>query len=140
MRVSSLLVGRPIGTAARPSQSGEAQLMIAGGVEGMSRAPFAMLKAETAFSLANAACDKRLDWRFVNRRMSLRVGARWAEQASTISRAFAAPMSALGELTECPLLAGLSLTEPQTRCREAVARRQSGARIRSALPRTACGR
>jgi acetyl-CoA acetyltransferase len=43
-----------VGTAARAIKSGEAQLMIAGGVESMSRAPFVMPKADTAFSRANA--------------------------------------------------------------------------------------
>jgi acetyl-CoA C-acetyltransferase len=56
-----------VGTAARAIKSGEASLMIAGGVESMSRAPFVMPKAESAFSRANAVYDTTIGWRFVNR-------------------------------------------------------------------------
>ncbi len=83
-RMASLLAGLPIevpgatinrlcgsgmdavGTAARAIKSGEAQLMVAGGVESMSRAPFVMPKAETAFSRANNVYDTTIGWRFVN--------------------------------------------------------------------------
>ena len=58
-----------LGTAARAIKSGEAQLMIAGGVESMSRAPFVMPKAESAFSRSNAVYDTTIGWRFVNRLM-----------------------------------------------------------------------
>ena len=58
-----------VGSAARAIRSGEAQLMIAGGVESMSRAPFVMPKAESAFSRANAVYDTTIGWRFVNRLM-----------------------------------------------------------------------
>jgi len=58
-----------IGTAARAIKSGEAALMIAGGVESMSRAPFVMPKAESAFSRANAVYDTTIGWRFVNKAM-----------------------------------------------------------------------
>ena len=58
-----------LGTAARAIKSGEAQLMIAGGVESMSRAPFVMPKAEAAFSRANAVYDTTIGWRFVNKLM-----------------------------------------------------------------------
>jgi 3-oxoadipyl-CoA thiolase len=58
-----------IGSAARAIRSGEAQLMIAGGVESMSRAPFVMPKAESAFSRVNAVYDTTIGWRFVNRLM-----------------------------------------------------------------------
>ena len=58
-----------VGTAARAIRSGEAQLMIAGGVESMSRAPFVMPKADSAFSRHNAVYDTTIGWRFVNRRM-----------------------------------------------------------------------
>ena len=86
-RMSALLAGLPIdvpgatinrlcgsgmdavGTAARAIRAGEAQLMIAGGVESMSRAPFVMPKAETAFSRANTVFDTTIGWRFVNKRM-----------------------------------------------------------------------
>ena len=58
-----------IGTAARAIKAGEAMLMIAGGVESMSRAPFVMPKAESAFSRANTVYDTTIGWRFVNKRM-----------------------------------------------------------------------
>ena len=90
--MSSLLAGLPIevpgatlnrlcgsgldavGTAARAIKSGEAGLMIAGGVESMSRAPFVMPKAETAFSRNNAVYDTTIGWRFVNKLMKEKYG------------------------------------------------------------------
>ena len=63
-----------IGTAARAIKSGEVQLMIAGGVESMSRAPFVMPKAESAFSRANAVYDTTIGWRFVNKLMKSQYG------------------------------------------------------------------
>jgi 3-oxoadipyl-CoA thiolase len=63
-----------VGTAARAIRSGEAQLMIAGGVESMSRAPFVMPKADTAFSRANAVYDTTIGWRFVNKLMKAQYG------------------------------------------------------------------
>jgi acetyl-CoA C-acetyltransferase len=63
-----------VGTAARAIRSGEAQLMIAGGVESMSRAPFVMPKAESAFSRANAVYDTTIGWRFVNKLMKEQFG------------------------------------------------------------------
>ena len=86
-RMSSLLAGLPVevpgatinrlcgsgmdavGTAARSIAAGENALMIAGGVESMSRAPFVMPKAETAFSRSNAIHDTTIGWRFVNQLM-----------------------------------------------------------------------
>ncbi len=86
-RMSALLAGLPVelpgstinrlcgsgmdavGTAARAIKSGEAQLMLAGGVESMSRAPFVMPKPEAAFSRTNAVHDTTIGWRFVNRLM-----------------------------------------------------------------------
>ena len=91
-RMASLLAGLPlevpgatinrlcgsgldaVGTAARAIKSGEATLMIAGGVESMSRAPFVMPKAESAFSRANAVYDTTIGWRFVNRLMKEKYG------------------------------------------------------------------
>lgn len=91
-RMASLLAGLPldvpgatvnrlcgsgldaIGTAARAIKSGEARLMIAGGVESMSRAPFVMPKAESAFSRANAVYDTTIGWRFVNKLMKAQYG------------------------------------------------------------------
>ena len=63
-----------VGTAARAIKAGEAQLMIAGGVESMSRAPFVMPKADTAFSRTNAVYDTTIGWRFINRLMKERYG------------------------------------------------------------------
>jgi acetyl-CoA C-acetyltransferase len=63
-----------VGSAARAIKCGEAQLMIAGGVESMSRAPFVMPKAETAFSRSNAVYDTTIGWRFVNALMKSRYG------------------------------------------------------------------
>ena len=91
-RMSALLAGLPIavpgstinrlcgsgmdaiGTAARAIKAGEAQLMIAGGVESMSRAPFVMPKAESAFSRSNAVYDTTIGWRFVNKLMKEQYG------------------------------------------------------------------
>ena len=55
-----------VGTAARAIRAGEAQLMVAGGVESMSRAPFVMPKATSAFTRDNAVYDTTIGWRFVN--------------------------------------------------------------------------
>jgi 3-oxoadipyl-CoA thiolase len=63
-----------IGTAARAIKSGEAGLMIAGGVESMSRAPFVMPKATSAFSRDNAVYDTTIGWRFVNPQMKALYG------------------------------------------------------------------
>lgn len=63
-----------VGTAARAIRAGEAGLMIAGGVESMSRAPFVMPKAESAFSRANAVYDTTIGWRFVNKLMKEQYG------------------------------------------------------------------
>jgi acetyl-CoA acyltransferase len=63
-----------VGTAARAIKSGEAGLMIAGGVESMSRAPFVMPKAESAFSRNNAVYDTTIGWRFVNKLMKEKYG------------------------------------------------------------------
>ncbi|MES2939898.1 MAG: 3-oxoadipyl-CoA thiolase [Pseudomonadota bacterium] len=63
-----------IGSAARAIKAGEAGLMIAGGVESMSRAPFVMPKAESAFSRSNAVHDTTIGWRFVNRLMKEQYG------------------------------------------------------------------
>ena len=63
-----------VGVAARAIKSGETDLMIAGGVESMSRAPFAMGKADTAFSRNAEIFDTTLGWRFVNPLMKSRYG------------------------------------------------------------------
>ena len=91
-RMSSLLAGLPVevpgttlnrlcgsgmdavGLAARSIKSGETQLMIAGGVESMSRAPFVMGKAETAYARNAAIFDTTIGWRFVNPLMQAQYG------------------------------------------------------------------
>jgi 3-oxoadipyl-CoA thiolase len=55
-----------VGIAARAIRAGEAELVIAGGVESMSRAPFVMPKADSAFARTNAVYDTTIGWRFVN--------------------------------------------------------------------------
>lgn len=91
-RMSALLAGLPVevpGTtmnrlcgsgmdaviaAARAIRAGEMDLAIAGGVESMSRAPFVMPKAESAFSRSNAVYDTTIGWRFVNPVMKAQYG------------------------------------------------------------------
>ena len=63
-----------LGTAARAIRAGEASLMIAGGVESMSRAPFVMPKMDSAFGRNNAVYDTTIGWRFVNRLMKEKYG------------------------------------------------------------------
>jgi 3-oxoadipyl-CoA thiolase len=91
-RMASLLAGLPLelpgatinrlcgsgldalGTAARAIKSGEASLMIAGGVESMSRAPYVMGKADSAFSRSTQMFDTTIGWRFVNKLMKEKYG------------------------------------------------------------------
>ena len=91
-RMSSLLAGLPletpgatinrlcgsgldaVGTAARAIKADEAGLMIAGGLESMSRAPFVIPKAESAFSRNNAVYDTTIGWRFINKLMKAQYG------------------------------------------------------------------
>jgi 3-oxoadipyl-CoA thiolase len=91
-RMASLLAGLPvevpaatinrlcgssldaIGTASRAVKTGESSLLIAGGVESMSRSPFVMPKAESAFSRGNAVYDTTIGWRFVNKLMKEKYG------------------------------------------------------------------
>jgi 3-oxoadipyl-CoA thiolase len=63
-----------VGSAARAIACGEAELMIVGGVESMSRAPFVMPKADTAFSRSTAVYDTTIGWRLVNPAMKARYG------------------------------------------------------------------
>ena len=58
-----------VGLASRGIRSGDQDLVIAGGVESMSRAPFVMPKAATAFSRSNAVYDTTIGWRFVNEKL-----------------------------------------------------------------------
>ncbi len=91
-RMASLLAGLPfdvpgatinrlcgsgldaLGTAARAIKSGEASLMIAGGVESMSRAPYVMGKADSAFSRSTQMYDTTIGWRFINKLMKEKYG------------------------------------------------------------------
>ncbi len=63
-----------VGTAARAIRSGDASFMLAGGVESMSRAPFVMGKADSAFSRNASIFDTTIGWRFVNRLMKAKYG------------------------------------------------------------------
>jgi len=63
-----------VGTAARAIKAGEATLMIAGGVESMSRAPFVMPKMDSAFGRNNAVYDTTIGWRFINKLMKTQYG------------------------------------------------------------------
>tara|TARA_R110000787_G_scaffold13918_49_gene43397 strand:+ start:1888 stop:3093 length:1206 start_codon:yes stop_codon:yes gene_type:complete len=63
-----------VGTAARAIKAGEAELLIAGGVESMSRAPFVMGKADTAFSRSAKIEDTTIGWRFINARLKQKIG------------------------------------------------------------------
>jgi 3-oxoadipyl-CoA thiolase len=63
-----------VGQAARAIAAGDAELMLAGGVESMSRAPFVMPKATEAFSRSNAVFDTTIGWRFVNPAMHAAYG------------------------------------------------------------------
>ena len=91
-RMSALLAGLPVdvpgvtlnrlcgsglnavGSAAQAIRAGEAELLIAGGVESMSRAPFVMPKATAAFTRENAVYDTTIGWRFVNPLMKSQYG------------------------------------------------------------------
>ena len=66
-----------VAMAARAIKAGEADLIVAGGVESMTRAPFVMPKADSAFSRANAVYDTTIGWRFVNKRMKAEYGDRF---------------------------------------------------------------
>ena len=63
-----------VGMAARAIRAGDCDFVIAGGVESMSRAPFVMPKADSAFSRANAVYDTTIGWRFVNPKMKKAFG------------------------------------------------------------------
>ena len=106
-RMSSLLAGLPetlggstinrlcgsgmdaVGTAARAIKSGDADLMIAGGVESMSRAPFVMGKATSAFSRNAEIYDTTIGWRFVNPLMNKQYGTHsMPETAENVAEEF----------------------------------------------------
>lgn len=106
-RMSSLLAGLPeevpgatinrlcasgmdaIGLAARTIKAGEAGLMIAGGVESMTRAPFVMGKAESGFSRSASIYDTTIGWRFVNAKMKAAYGVdSMPETAENVAQEF----------------------------------------------------
>ncbi len=106
-RMASLLSGLPVSisgatvnrlcgsglealsTAARTIKLGEADLMIAGGVESMSRAPFVMMKADTAFSRQAEIADTTIGWRFINKQMKKMYGVdSMPETAENVAEAF----------------------------------------------------
>ena len=107
-RMSSLLAGLPqnvpgttmnrlcgsgmdaVMVGARAIRSGEAELIVAGGVESMSRAPFVMPKAETAFARSNEVHDTTIGWRFVNPVMKRLYGVEsMPETAENVAEEFA---------------------------------------------------
>jgi acetyl-CoA acyltransferase len=107
-RMSALLAGLPISVpgstinrlcgsgmdailaAARAIKAGEADLMIAGGVESMSRAPFVMPKAESAYSRSAEIYDTTIGWRFVNPLMKAQYGVdSMPETAENVAEDFA---------------------------------------------------
>jgi acetyl-CoA C-acetyltransferase len=112
-RMSALLAGLPVGvpgatinrlcgsgldalgSAARAIRAGEAGLMVAGGVESMSRAPFVSPKAESAFSRSTAVYDTTIGWRFVNRLMKAQYGIdSMPETAENVAAEFGIPREA----------------------------------------------
>src|SRR5256712_5778702 len=78
-----------VGTASRAIKCGETQFMIAGGVESMSRAPFVIPKADSAFSRAAKIEDTTIGWRFVNPLMKSRYGTdSMPETAENVAQEF----------------------------------------------------
>jgi acetyl-CoA acyltransferase len=78
-----------VGSAARAIRSGEAGLIIAGGVESMSRAPFVLAKADSAFSRAAKIEDSTIGWRFVNPLMKAKYGVdSMAETAENVAEEY----------------------------------------------------
>ncbi|MDX1808424.1 MAG: 3-oxoadipyl-CoA thiolase [Sulfurospirillaceae bacterium] len=106
-RMASLLAGLPhqsggttinrlcgsgmdaISMAARSIKTGECDLIIAGGIESMSRAPFVMPKAESAFTRANAVYDTTIGWRFINPKLQEQYGSEsMPETAENVAKEF----------------------------------------------------
>jgi acetyl-CoA acyltransferase len=106
-RMAALLAGLPVTTAgvtvnrlcgssleaiaqaARALKCGEAEVMVAGGVESMSRAPFVVAKAETAYSRSAAMYDTTLGWRFINPNLQARYGTdSMAETGENVAEQF----------------------------------------------------
>jgi len=98
-----------VGSAARAIKAGEAGLVIAGGVESMSRAPFVMPKAQSAFSRANAVYDTTIGWRFVNPLMQAQYGVdSMPETAENVAQAFGIERAAQDRMalaSQCKALA-----------------------------------
>ncbi len=107
-RMSALLAGLPIdvpgmtinrlcgsgldaiGSAARAIRAGDAEFILAGGVESMSRAPFVMPKASSAFSRDNAVYDTTIGWRFINPLLKAQYGVdSMPETAENVADQFA---------------------------------------------------
>jgi len=79
-----------VGSAARTIRTGDAQLIIAGGVESMSRAPFVTAKAASAFSRSVETYDTTMGWRFVNRALKAQYGVdSMPETAENVAEEFA---------------------------------------------------
>ncbi|RWO37536.1 MAG: 3-oxoadipyl-CoA thiolase [Mesorhizobium sp.] len=119
-RMSSLLAGLPVSipgttinrlcgsgmdaviTAARAVKSGEAELLIAGGVESMSRAPFVLPKADTAFSRNAEIYDTTIGWRFVNPLMKEQYGVdSMPETGENVARDFGVSREAQDAFAVC---------------------------------------
>jgi 3-oxoadipyl-CoA thiolase len=78
-----------VAMAARAIKAGDANLIIAGGVESMTRAPFVMPKAETAFARSNTVFDTTIGWRFVNATLKAQYGIdSMPETAENVADAF----------------------------------------------------
>ncbi len=78
-----------VGMAARAIKAGEADLIVAGGVESMTRAPFVMPKADAPFSRANAIYDTTIGWRFINKRLEAEYGVdSMPETAENVAKEF----------------------------------------------------
>jgi 3-oxoadipyl-CoA thiolase len=79
-----------VAMAARAIKAGDAELVVAGGVESMSRAPFVMPKAESAFGRANAVFDTTIGWRFINEALKSEFGVdSMPETAENVADEFA---------------------------------------------------
>ena len=112
-----------VGTAARAIRAGEAELIIAGGVESMSRAPFVMPKADAAFSRHAAIYDTTIGWRFVNPRMKAAYGINsMPETADIVAEEY-----------------GISRADQDAFALRSQKRWDSGGRCRSFCGRNLCG-
>ncbi len=117
-----------VGTAARAIAAGAADLVLAGGVESMSRAPFVMPKMDTAFSRTNAVYDTTIGWRFINPRMQALYGTdSMPETAENVAAEFQVDRAAQDRF---------ALASQQ----RAVAAQQAGYLAREIVPVTLAGR